>query len=124
MARLILEREQELAALAAAAREAAAGEGSVVLVSGEAGIGKSILVEAVRSVLPAESRLLVGYCDDLATRRALGPFRDLVGSVGAELTRALQEGGDRNQLLDALRTELSWAGHPTVLVIEDVHWAD
>lgn len=124
MARLILEREQELAALAAAARQAAAGEGSVVLVSGEAGIGKSILVEAVRSVLPAESRLLVGYCDDLATRRALGPFRDLVGSVGAELTRALQEGGDRNQLLDALRTELSWAGHPTVLVIEDVHWAD
>ncbi|HEV8174404.1 MAG TPA: AAA family ATPase [Actinoplanes sp.] len=124
MARLILEREHELAALADATRQASAGEGSVVLVSGEAGIGKSILVEAVRSVLPAEGRLLVGYCDDLATRRALGPFRDLAGSVGTELTRALQDGGDRNQLLDALRAELSWAGHPTVLVVEDVHWAD
>jgi DNA-binding CsgD family transcriptional regulator len=124
VARLILEREHELAALADATRQASAGEGSVVLVSGEAGIGKSILVEAVRSVLPAEGRLLVGYCDDLATRRALGPFRDLAGSVGTELTRALQDGGDRNQLLDALRAELSWAGHPTVLVVEDVHWAD
>jgi DNA-binding CsgD family transcriptional regulator/tetratricopeptide (TPR) repeat protein len=120
----ILERERELAELAAAGRDAAAGVGSVVLVSGEAGIGKSSLVEAARTVLPAEGRLLIGYCDDLATRRALGPFRDLVGSVGAELTAALADGGDRNRLLDALRAELSWAGHPTVLVIEDVHWAD
>jgi DNA-binding CsgD family transcriptional regulator len=120
----ILEREHELAELAAAGREAAAGAGSVVLVSGEAGIGKSSLIEAARAVLPAEGRLLIGYCDDLATRRALGPFRDFVGSVGATLTAALIDGGDRNRLLDALRTELSWAGHPTVLVIEDVHWAD
>jgi DNA-binding CsgD family transcriptional regulator len=122
--RPILEREQELAALAAASREAAAGTGSVALVSGEAGIGKSSLVEALPSVLPPDGRLLVGYCDDLATRRTLGPFRDLVGSVGTELARAVREGGDRNRLLDALRTELSWAGHPTVLVVEDVHWAD
>ncbi len=122
--RPVLEREHELAELAAAAQEAAAGTGSVVLVSGEAGIGKSSLVEAARAVLPAAGRIFVGYCDDLATRRVLGPFRDLVGSVGAELTRALQEGGDRNRLLDALRAELSWAGHPTVLAIEDVHWAD
>ncbi len=120
----ILERERELAELAAAGREAAAGAGSVALVSGEAGIGKSSLIEAARAVLPAEGRLLIGYCDDLATRRALGPFRDLVGSVGAELTAALTGGGDRNRLLDALRAELSWSGHPTVLVIEDVHWAD
>jgi predicted ATPase len=122
--RPILEREHELAALAAAVREAAAGTGSVALVSGEAGIGKSSLVEALPSVLPPEGRLLVGYCDDLATRRTLGPFRDLVGGVGAELARALREGTDRYRLLEALRTELSWAGHPTVLVVEDVHWAD
>jgi hypothetical protein len=121
---VMLEREHEVAALAAAAQEAAGGAGSVVLVCGEAGIGKSVLVEAIRSVLPAEGRLLIGYCDDLATRRTLGPFRDLVGSVGAELTRALQQGADRNRLLDALRTELSWPGRPTVLVVEDVHWAD
>jgi DNA-binding CsgD family transcriptional regulator/tetratricopeptide (TPR) repeat protein len=122
--RLMLEREHELAELAAAVREASAGAGSVVLVSGEAGIGKSALVGAVRSMLPGNGRLLVGYCDDLATRRALGPFRDLIGGVGNDLTHALQDGGDRNRLLDALQVELSWAAQPTVLVVEDVHWAD
>ncbi|HEX6932942.1 MAG TPA: AAA family ATPase [Streptosporangiaceae bacterium] len=124
MRRGILERDAELSALAHAAREAADRNGSVVLIMGEAGIGKSSLVEALRSHLPAEGRMLVGYCDDLATPRTLGPFRDLVGSVGTELSRAVTDGSERDRVLTALRTELTWPDHPTVLVIEDVHWAD
>jgi DNA-binding CsgD family transcriptional regulator/tetratricopeptide (TPR) repeat protein/energy-coupling factor transporter ATP-binding protein EcfA2 len=119
----VLEREQELAELAAAADEAKVGDGSVVLISGEAGIGKSSLVDALRTVLPPETRLLVGYCDDLATPRVLGPLRDLVGSVGSALTEAL-ESGDRSRVSDALRADLDWPEHPTMLVVEDVHWAD
>ena len=88
----ILEREAELAVLAGAG-DGGPGEGSVVLVSGEAGIGKSSLVDAVRAQLPAEGRMLVGYCDDLATPRTLGPFRDLIGSVG----HRAQPGADRRQ---------------------------
>jgi DNA-binding CsgD family transcriptional regulator/tetratricopeptide (TPR) repeat protein len=124
MRRGILERDAELALLANAVREAADRHGSVVLVMGEAGIGKSSLVEALRSHLAAEGRMLVGYCDDLATPRTLGPFRDLVGSVGTELSRAVADGSERDRVLTALRTELTWPEHPTVLVIEDVHWAD
>ncbi|MFG1921826.1 AAA family ATPase [Cryptosporangium sp. NPDC048952] len=105
----VLERENELSALAAV------GAGSVVLIGGEAGIGKSTLIAALPTVLPAGMRLLVGYCDDLATPRVLGPFRDLIGTG---LTEAL-ESGDR--IFDALRAELM---QPTVLVVEDVHWAD
>ncbi|MFC4536775.1 AAA family ATPase [Sphaerisporangium dianthi] len=90
MGKAILEREDELAALGGAARAARDGAGSVILISGEAGIGKSSLVEAIGRVLPAEGRLLVGYCDDLATPRVLGPLRDLIGSVGTALTRALE----------------------------------
>jgi DNA-binding CsgD family transcriptional regulator len=120
----MLERDAELSVLADAVQSAAAGRGSVVLVFGEAGIGKSSLVEAVRARLPAEGRMFVGYCDDLATPRTLGPFRDLVGSVGAELSRAVTDGHDRDRLLSALRAELDWPDHPAVLVIEDVHWAD
>jgi DNA-binding CsgD family transcriptional regulator/tetratricopeptide (TPR) repeat protein len=120
----MLEREAELSVLAESVRAAADGNGSVVLVFGEAGIGKSSLVDALRARLPAEGRMLVGYCDDLATPRTLGPFRDLVGSVGTELSRAVTEGGDRDRLLTALRAELSWPEHPAVLVVEDVHWAD
>jgi DNA-binding CsgD family transcriptional regulator/tetratricopeptide (TPR) repeat protein len=124
MGRRILEREHELGVLATAAHDAASGSGSVVLMFGEAGIGKSSVVETVRAQLPAEGRLLLGYCDDLATPGTLGPFRDLVGAVGAELSRALQAGDDREQVLGALRAELDWPARPTVLVIEDVHWAD
>ena len=77
MPQQVLERDAELSVLADAVRAAVGGAGSVVLVMGEAGIGKSSLVEAVRAHLPAEARILAGYCDDLATPRTLGPFRDL-----------------------------------------------
>ncbi|WP_330268583.1 AAA family ATPase [Streptomyces griseorubiginosus] len=120
MDRPILEREPELARLAAAAREAADGAGSVVLVLGEAGIGKSSLVKALPEHLPHGTRVLVGECDDLATRRPLGPFRDLIGSVGDALADAVTEGGDRHRVHEALLEELRGA----VLVVEDVHWAD
>ncbi|HZM77092.1 MAG TPA: AAA family ATPase [Candidatus Limnocylindrales bacterium] len=119
----MLEREREIAELGAAVREAGSGSGSVVLVHGEAGIGKSSLVEAFGRSLPPGIRMLAGYCDDLATQRTLGPFRDLLGNVGADLTRALRDGGDRGRVFEALRVELS-GGAPTVLVIEDVQWAD
>ena len=119
----MLEREHELSELSAAALRAKDGDGSVVLISGEAGIGKSSLVGAVRSLLPAEGRLLLGHCDGLATPRVLGPLRDLIGSVGGDLTQAL-ESGDRTRVIDALRAELDQPDRPTVLVVEDVHWAD
>src|SRR3984957_10995414 len=128
--REVLERDTELSALADAVQAAAGGAGCVVLIMGEAGIGKSSLVEALRARLPGSGsgsgsgRMLVGYCDDLATPRTLGPFRDLVGSVRAELSRAVMDGSDRDRVLAALHAELSWPEHPTVLVLEDVHWAD
>ncbi|MEV0898578.1 AAA family ATPase [Actinoplanes sp. NPDC049802] len=123
MGRALLERDHELSELGVVARRALDGHGSVVLITGEAGIGKSSLVDAIRSVLPAEGRLLVGYCDDLATPRVLGPLRDLVGKVGSRLTEALSS-GDRSRVFEAFRSELDWPGHPTVLVVEDLHWAD
>ena len=67
MARRLLERDQELATLLDAAREAADGTGSVVLLHGEAGIGKTSLVSAIRSQLPADTRMLVGSCDALSS---------------------------------------------------------
>ena len=140
MSGVVLERDRELAALLRAARSAGRGSGrepgdgygdsgarprgQVALVRGEAGIGKSTLVAALRGALPPDARLLVGHCDDLATARVLGPLRDLAPSAGGELAHALREGFDRDRLYPALLAELTWPGHATVLVVEDVHWAD
>jgi predicted ATPase len=122
VARRLLERDQELATLVDAAREAAAGTGSIVLLHGEAGIGKTSLVSAIRSQLPDGTRMLVGSCDALSTPRSLGPFRDLAAAVGPRLAQALQS-GERDQVMDALLEELQ-RPPPSTLVIEDVHWAD
>lgn len=122
MARQLLERDQELATLVDAARDAADGIGSVVLLHGEAGIGKTSLVSAIRSKLPDGTRMLVGSCDALSTPRTLGPFRDLAPAVGPRLAQALQA-GERDEVMDALLDELRQPP-PSTVVIEDVHWAD
>lgn len=120
----ILERDLELERLATAVRDTTGGAGSVVLVLGEAGIGKSSFVRALPGLLPPGARLLLGQCDDLATGRPLGPLRDVVGSVGAEPARALRDAGDRHRVREALHAELAGGPHPAVLVVEDVHGAD
>ena len=73
MARRLLERDQELATLLDAASVAAKGTGSVILLHGKAGIGKTSLVSAIRSQLPHGTRMLVGACDALSTPRTLRP---------------------------------------------------
>ncbi|GAA4922957.1 LuxR family transcriptional regulator [Actinomycetospora succinea] len=116
----LLERDSELEVLAAALDRARHGSGSVVLVSGEAGVGKTSLVHAVARA-DRGTRVLAGACDDLVTPRTFGPFRDVVRDPQSDLGRALLD-GDRAAVLPAVLDEL--AAEPTVLVVEDVHWAD
>src|SRR4051794_37731394 len=108
----LLEREEPLSELLRALRRAEAGQGSTALVSGEAGIGKTTLVRAFAEQAAARARLLSAACDDLLTPRALGPLRDVFGE---------SLGGDRafTTVMEELARE-----RPTVLVIEDAHWAD
>jgi predicted ATPase len=118
----LLERDDDLRVLDAALDRAADGAGSVVLVSGEAGIGKTSLVRAfVRS--PRVPRVLAGACDDLLTPRALGPLRDAVRRVRGPLATALAR-DDPGEVFPAVLEELADAHGPTVLAVEDVHWAD
>ncbi len=118
----LLERDAELDVLETGLRRAANGAGSVVLLSGEAGIGKTSVVRAfVRAAAP-RATVLQGACDDLLTPRTLGPLRDAARARGGPLARALAD-GDRDAVLAAVLTELT-RSRPAVLVLEDVHWAD
>ncbi|MER7273030.1 LuxR C-terminal-related transcriptional regulator [Dactylosporangium sp. NPDC000244] len=109
----LLERESALASLTEYARAAHAGEARLVLVGGEAGVGKTALVEAFTEGRP---NVVWGLCDGLFTPRPLGPLFDIADQLGLDLRSA-----DRDELfavtLRALRDV-------DVLVVEDLHWAD
>jgi predicted ATPase len=78
----LLERESQLAALAATLQEANSSNGRIVLVSGEAGIGKTSLVRRFTAEITPPTRLLWGACDALFTPRPLGPLYDIAPQVG------------------------------------------
>ena len=120
----LLEREAPLETLAQAHAAAASGEGRAVGISGEPGIGKTSLVRRFLDDLDGGARVLTGTCDDLSIARPLGPFRDLAGSVSPALADALAAGAPPHDIHDLLIQELERTPRPTVLVLEDVHWAD
>ena len=119
----LLERDAELARMRATLDPAQGGSGAVVLVSGEAGIGKTSLVRAFVEEARGRARVLTGACDDLSTPRALGPFRDMAAPDGP-LESALAAGASRDAALDAVRAELSDPHRVTVAGVEAAHWAD
>ena len=118
----LLERTSALDLLHRLVGEAAACSGSVVTVTGEAGIGKTSVLRAFLAALPQGTEVLDGWCDDLLTARPLGPLRDIAGRIGGELESALLAGRTED-VFGAFVTKIQ-ARRPTVLVIEDLHWAD
>ena len=120
----LLERSAELEVLVRAVDDAGEGHSSVVLLLGEAGIGKTSLVRAFRDSVADRARVLVGSCDDLLTPRTFGPLRDAADEHAGPLADALADDSDQEAVYQALRRELQPRDQPTVLVVEDLHWAD
>ncbi|HVS32207.1 MAG TPA: AAA family ATPase, partial [Thermoanaerobaculia bacterium] len=102
---------------------AAAGRGGVVAVGGEAGIGKTSLLEAFAAAHEETARILWSGCEPLSTPRALGPLHDVARLVRGELERALREREGKSTLFAVALDELTREA-PAVLIVEDAHWAD
>jgi DNA-binding CsgD family transcriptional regulator/tetratricopeptide (TPR) repeat protein len=119
----LVERESALAQLAGHARQARAGEGGLVLVAGEAGVGKTALLERLARDLP-DARWSWGACDGLFTPRPLGPLFDVAAQLGGPLAELCRAGAGRDELFSALLRQVSEPGVLDLVVIEDVHWAD
>ncbi|MFB7999059.1 AAA family ATPase [Streptomyces sp. NPDC056002] len=122
----LLERENVVQDLAGDLQAAAGGPGRIALVRGEAGIGKTTVVQHLIQMAGPHIRVLVGACDPLTTPRPLGPLMDLAPglgeAVGTALKGALAGASRPGEVFECLLADLS--GCPSLLVIEDVHWAD
>ena len=119
----LLEREGQLASMREFAAQAQGGTGRLVLIGGEAGVGKSMLVERLQQELPG-ARWSWGGCDGLFTPRPLGSLFDLAGQLGGALRERCAAGADRDELFRALLSQVSEPGELNVVVVEDIHWAD
>jgi DNA-binding NarL/FixJ family response regulator len=120
---LLLERDKQLAQLTRWHEAIEARGGCVVLVTGEAGIGKTAIVSEFVRRRGGDVRVLWGACDPLSTPQPLGPLCDVGRQVGGALLEATQ-GTQRERIFAATVNELERPGKPVVLVIEDMHWAD
>ena len=120
----LLERSDELGVLHGCAAELAAhGHGRVVLVYGEAGIGKTALLRQFCDGLPRRVSALWGACDPLFTPRPLGPLLEPAAELGGEPEALVAAGAKPFDVALAFVSELG-AIAPAALIVEDVHWAD
>ena len=135
---MLVGRADEQAKLAACIDAALAGHGRLVLIGGEAGIGKTTLVGALRAMAEARgARVLAGNCYDLTETPPYGPWSEALDRL-AEATNddaaATDDGplaavgwaANQSALFAQVRRRFAIAAarQPLVLVLEDCHWAD
>ncbi len=131
-------REMELDALAAALETTMSGHGRTILVTGEAGIGKSALVRRFTELGRGRgARVASGDCIEIEARRPLGPLREILDSLDRQgllrgpLTRPEADLGEaddssRSRLCRSFAALFAQLGRtaPFVAVVEDLQWAD
>ena len=118
----LLERDEPLAALSRAL-EAARESGRLVAVCGEAGIGKSSLLQAF-----AERHGSVpcfwGGCEALGTPRPLGPLMDIAPQLAGATVELMARGAPRHEVFSAFVNDLADRRSVVCAIFEDIHWAD
>ncbi len=120
----LIERNQQLQKLTDAWGQVKAGRGRLALVSGEAGIGKTSLVERFVSEQSRSARVLWGSCDALFSPQPLGPFISIAVQIQSDLLRLIQSGADRLSFSTEFFAHLQKSPAPVIVVLEDLHWAD
>ena len=133
---VVIGRDREAAALDGHLTETIAGHGRTILVSGEAGLGKSALMRRFQERATEQgARLLIGECTEIEARRPFGPFIDALTAGHLPLPPALEQGGpgalpvaevERYRVHVAFAEQIAEAARerPLVVVIEDLHWGD
>ncbi len=118
---VLLERDGILDGLGAALADASAGDGRLVFVAGSSGVGKTAVATAFATGCGRPVRW--GACDPLSSPVPLAPFADIAGTAQSDALKAvLDRPCTSHDVFSALRDEVADA--PSVLIVEDAHWAD
>jgi hypothetical protein len=129
----LVDREDERAILRDLARRADLGDGQLILLGGEAGIGKTTLALAVPTLAPPGVRMLIGRSYDLMETPPYGPWRDCFRHwpEGVGIPPApLRMQGDEPETQDALFAQVQSAvtaiarSRLLILILDDLQWAD
>jgi DNA-binding CsgD family transcriptional regulator len=126
----LLGRDRELASLRGRLADATAGRGRLVLVAGEAGIGKTRLAQELAR--DADGAAVVwGHCADTDGAPPFWPWSQVLRGLGQPLPgaaadRPAESPADRFRAVDAVAGAVlaHAAARPLLLVLDDVHWAD
>src|SRR5579863_7558660 len=114
----LIERAEHLTALHDKYKDMAAGEGHCIMLSGEAGIGKTALVRAFCQEHRHHAKVYIGTCDALFTPRPLAPVYDIIWQIWEDFPE------DRSTLFTNFLQRFDQQPGPSLLVFEDIHWAD
>jgi predicted ATPase len=120
----LLERSAAMEQLGGHLREAAAGHGRLLFIGGEAGIGKTALIQHFCDVSRHKARVFMGACDPLSTPRPLDPLLDIGPLMGGDLEHLLNQGAERERIFHAFFSRLAGRSQVSLVVFEDVQWAD
>jgi len=120
----LIERDEFLASMQRVYEDMQSGEGHCIFVNGEAGIGKTSLVKAFCRELESGCNIFLGTCDALFTPRPLAPLYDILlqmpkgfPDIGSEMT-------DQTAFFTSFLQELNNQKDSSLIVFEDIHWAD
>ncbi|HET6767100.1 MAG TPA: LuxR C-terminal-related transcriptional regulator [Chitinophagaceae bacterium] len=120
----LVEREGFLVSMKTKFENITHGEGHCILVCGEAGIGKTSLIRAFCKEAKNKCKIYQGTCDALFSPRPLGPIYDIIWQMGSDIRDSIRNITDRAALFSRLFNELESQAGTTIIVIEDIHWAD
>lgn len=123
----LVERDDVLSDLHAALGRVRGGRGEVAIVTGEAGAGKTSVIDEFVRQAAGRPMVLRGGCDPSSAPRPLGPLIDVAGAVDPAIARRLAAGAGRAEAFAAALAFVDGThsdGKAIVLIIEDAHWAD
>ena len=116
----LVERDNFLSMMQKTFDEVITGEGHCILISGEAGIGKTSLIRTFSKEKKEGYQIYFGACDALFTPRPLAPIYD----IALQIKDDSWDTDDRSMLFTGIFRELENQKKATLIIVEDIHWAD